>query len=198
MIDGIRPRSDIAEGTPMRSLLAMERGIYRYLSVGMALLAALTLVLALVATADAGGRGGGGHGGRGHGGGGHGGGNRGGWHGGHGRGGHGHGGGHWHGGWHGGWGPRFYGFYGVPFTYPYPYYAYPYPYGYTAPAYSYPYPPTTYSDVVVSQPQAGYQNGGSYQPPAVQREVFFPNGKYVLYGDGLSQPWRWVWVPNGS
>jgi len=29
-----------------------------------------------------------------------------------------------------------------------------------------------------------------YQPPAV-----YPNGKYVLYGDGVTQPWQWVWIP---
>ncbi len=31
--------------------------------------------------------------------------------------------------------------------------------------------------------------------PLVQREVVYPHGKYVLYGDGVSQPWQWVWVP---
>jgi hypothetical protein len=34
----------------------------------------------------------------------------------------------------------------------------------------------------------------AYQPPAVQREVVYPNGKYVLYGDGVSQSWQWVWI----
>ncbi len=34
-----------------------------------------------------------------------------------------------------------------------------------------------------------------YQPPAVQREVIYPNGKYVLYGDGVNQPYEWVWIP---
>jgi len=29
----------------------------------------------------------------------------------------------------------------------------------------------------------------------VQREVVYPNGRYVLYGDGVNQPWEWVWVP---
>jgi len=29
-----------------------------------------------------------------------------------------------------------------------------------------------------------------------QREVVFPEGKYVLYGDGVSQPYRWVWIPS--
>src|SRR5262245_23275704 len=25
-------------------------------------------------------------------------------------------------------------------------------------------------------------------------EVVYPHGKYVLYGDGVSQPYRWVWI----
>jgi hypothetical protein len=29
----------------------------------------------------------------------------------------------------------------------------------------------------------------------VQREFVYPNGKYVLHGDGMTQPWQWVWVP---
>jgi hypothetical protein len=29
----------------------------------------------------------------------------------------------------------------------------------------------------------------------VQREVVYPHGRYVLYGDGVRQPWQWVWVP---
>ena len=32
--------------------------------------------------------------------------------------------------------------------------------------------------------------------PLVQREVVYPHGKYVLYGDGVSQPWQWVWVAS--
>jgi len=31
-----------------------------------------------------------------------------------------------------------------------------------------------------------------YQTPAVQREVIYPNEKYVLYGDGVNQPYQWV------
>ncbi len=102
-----------------------------------------------------------------HGGGGHGG------HGGHwgGHGGHGHG--HW-------WGGGFYAF-----PYPYPYYGYPYSYPY---AYSDP-------DYTLAQPPTGYEAQVGVQAPAVQREVVYPNGKYVLYGDGVTQPWQWVWVP---
>jgi hypothetical protein len=66
----------------------------------------------------------------------------------------------------------------------YPFYAAPPAYGYAPPA-AYSAPP------VVAQQSSGYS------APAVQREVAYPNGKYVLYGDGGSQPWQWVWVPAG-
>jgi hypothetical protein len=53
-------------------------------------------------------------------------------------------------------------------------------------AYAYP-PATAPAPVVYEQAPAS--------PPLVQREVVHPHGKYVLYGDGVSQPWQWVWVP---
>jgi hypothetical protein len=31
---------------------------------------------------------------------------------------------------------------------------------------------------------------------AVSREVVYPHGRYVLYGDGIATAYRWVWVPN--
>ena len=138
--------------------------------------AVLVLGLSGPVSGEAAGRGGGGHaGGAGaHRGGGHG------------------GGGHWHGGHgHGGCCAFGLGFYGFPYAYPY--YAYPYPaYTYPYPAYTYPYPtesyPTYTQNVSVGAPAT--------QPPAVQREVVYPNGKYVLYGDGVTQAWQWVWVPN--
>jgi hypothetical protein len=33
-------------------------------------------------------------------------------------------------------------------------------------------------------------------PPAISREVVYPHGRYVLYGDGVTVAYRWVWVPN--
>ena len=33
-------------------------------------------------------------------------------------------------------------------------------------------------------------------PPAVSREVVHAHGRYLLYGDGVTRPYRWVWVPN--
>jgi hypothetical protein len=99
------------------------------------------------------------------------------WHGGHG---HFHGHGCCWGGW---WWPG--AFVGglalgaaVAAAYP-PYYAYPPPY-YASPSVAYA-PAQTYT----TAPPA---------PPAVRREVVYPNGKYVLYGDGVRQPWQWVWI----
>lgn len=34
-------------------------------------------------------------------------------------------------------------------------------------------------------------------PPAtVSREVVYPHGRYVLYGDGVTRAYQWIWVPN--
>lgn len=112
----------------------------------------------------------------------------GGWHGGgggrHGGGGHWHGGSrHWrgHGHWHGGWwgGGIFIGGLGWPYGYPYPYVGYPYRY-----------PHTVYGAEVVTPSAPTY-----YEQQPIQREVVYPNGKYVLYGDGVTQAWQWVWIP---
>lgn len=66
---------------------------------------------------------------------------------------------------------------------PYSYYPYPdYSYVYPSPAYS---PPEA-----VEQPPAV-----SEESP-VQREVAFPNGKYVLQGDGVTDAYHWVWIPT--
>src|SRR5262245_20158001 len=62
----------------------------------------------------------------------------------------------------------------------YPYYSYPYWYS----------PPGFGSVAVVEQPPM------TEAPPPVQREVVYPHGKYVLSGDGVSQPWQWTWVPS--
>jgi hypothetical protein len=142
-------------------------GVRRTLAVSIALLAMLTIMLAPLASVEAAG------------------GHRGGFHGGH--------GGHFHGGHHGGCCfSRFsaFGFFPfVPFYYPAPVYSYTYvaPPVYSAPAYTAP--------VVYSAPAPAYTP--QVQTYAnVQREVVYPNGKYVLYGDGVTQPWQWVWVPR--
>lgn len=106
------------------------------------------------------------------------------------RGGHGgwvHGGhGHFHGGRvFVGVGVGFPGWWGYPYPYPYyggyPYYSYPPPVVYTAPAAQYQYAPPA--------PTAS-------EPAAVQREVVYPHGRYVLEGDGVNTPYKWVWFSN--
>ena len=70
----------------------------------------------------------------------------------------------------------------------------------TAP-FAYAPPPVYAAPPVVYQapPPVVYQQQApvAAAPPApfVQREVVYPHGKYVLYGDGVSQAWQWVWVP---
>jgi len=58
-------------------------------------------------------------------------------------------------------------------------------------------PPVVYAPLPV---YAAPAPAPSYAPQvaAVQREVVYPNGRYVLYGDGVRQPWQWVWVPSAS
>ena len=34
--------------------------------------------------------------------------------------------------------------------------------------------------------------------PVVRGEVVYDNGRYLLYGDGVRQPWQWVWVPSDA
>jgi hypothetical protein len=57
-------------------------------------------------------------------------------------------------------------------------------------------PPVTYS--YVQAPPVVYAEP---MPPAAAeesepREVVYPNGKYVLRGDGVSTPYHWAWIPN--
>jgi hypothetical protein len=65
-------------------------------------------------------------------------------------------------------------------------------------------PPVTYAPPPAYAPPPPYYAAPpvySYAPartPSVQREVVYPNGRHVLYGDGVSQPWQWVWVPAAS
>jgi hypothetical protein len=58
-------------------------------------------------------------------------------------------------------------------------------------------PPVTYAPTYYAAP--AYAAAPTYAPPpavAVQREVVYPNGRYLLYGDGVRQAWQWVWVPS--
>lgn len=78
--------------------------------------------------------------------------------------------------WHGYWGER------VVVAPSYPYYA---PYYY--PPYYYAPPP-----VYVAPPQPA----PAPAPPLVQREVVFSHGRYILRGDGVTEAYQWIWVPN--
>ena len=45
-------------------------------------------------------------------------------------------------------------------------------------------PPTTATTIVVTS-------------PGNPRIVNYPSGRYELYGDGMSTPYYWVWIPAG-
>lgn len=64
---------------------------------------------------------------------------------------------------------------------------------YVQPSYYAPYP-VVYAapPVVYASPQVVY----APSTPAIQREVVFPHGRYLLQGDGVTVAYRWVWVPN--
>jgi hypothetical protein len=75
----------------------------------------------------------------------------------------------------------------------------------TAPFWAFnPYPPAapiSYSPVYATPPAYYAAEPVSYtaQPAgraAVQREVIYPHGRHVLYGDGVTTAYRWVWIPN--
>ena len=90
------------------------------------------------------------------------------------------------------------------------------PLGYYAPYYSTPTyldssyytPPPSYAPPAYYNPPVSY--APSYAPPAgyapppqssisvapVPNVVEYPNGRYVLRGDGTTTPYTWVWIPN--
>ena len=37
---------------------------------------------------------------------------------------------------------------------------------------------------------------GNQQGLSLDHDVVFPEGRYVLQGDGIDVPYRWVWIPN--
>jgi hypothetical protein len=66
--------------------------------------------------------------------------------------------------------------------------------GYPAPVYPYPAPAYYAAPVTYAAPAVTY--AAPPPPPAVQREVVYPHGRHVLYGDGVTTAYQWVWVPN--
>jgi hypothetical protein len=82
--------------------------------------------------------------------------------------------------------------YGGPYYWPYynwPYYdtsMYSQPLAYSSPpTYIVPYAPPTDSTLSLSPPA-----------PPTPSVVEFPTGRYELRGDGISEPYRWVWIPK--
>ena len=63
-------------------------------------------------------------------------------------------------------------------------------------------PPVVYSTpVVYTTPAPTYATAPSVaaaQPaaPAMSRQVVYPHGRYLLYGDGVTRAYQWVWIPN--
>jgi hypothetical protein len=54
-------------------------------------------------------------------------------------------------------------------------------------------PPAYYAPPVYASAAPTYY---APPPPAIQREVVYPQGRYILFGDGVTQAYQWVWVPN--
>ena len=69
----------------------------------------------------------------------------------------------------------------------------------TPPVYA---PPAIFpSPVAISRPAAfapavNARVASAPAAPALSREVVYAHGRYVLYGDGMSRPFQWIWVPN--
>ena len=67
--------------------------------------------------------------------------------------------------------------------------------GYAQPAYAPPIyaPPPVYYP---PPPPPAYLPPASAAPPPTDTVIEFPNGRYELRGDGITTPYRWVWIPN--
>jgi hypothetical protein len=66
-------------------------------------------------------------------------------------------------------------------------------YSYAPPVYAgpeYVTPAPAYAPPSYAPPAYGYA------PPPSERIVEFPNGRYLLQGDGVTAPYRWVWIPS--
>jgi hypothetical protein len=69
-----------------------------------------------------------------------------------------------------------------------PFYVPPPPVAYTTPAPVYaPAPAPVYSPTSYAP---------APRPAAINREVVYSDGRHLLLGDGVTTPYRWVWVPN--
>src|SRR5262245_44566213 len=90
-----------------------------------------------------------------------------------------------------------------PFGYYAPYYSsltYPDPSYYSPPAYAAPpayyAPPVSYAPPSYAPPSYAPPAGSTISVAPVPNVVEYPNGRYVLRGDGTTTPYTWVWIPN--
>ena len=56
------------------------------------------------------------------------------------------------------------------------------------------YPSATY-DPSITYGGAGYGTAAA-PPPTMPMIVYYPTGRYELRGDGYTQPYQWIWIPN--
>jgi len=56
--------------------------------------------------------------------------------------------------------------------------------------------PAIIANPVALTPTANARVWTAPAPPAISREVVYAHGRYVLFGDGVSRPFQWIWVPN--
>jgi hypothetical protein len=68
----------------------------------------------------------------------------------------------------------------------------PQPILYYAPPPVYPVP----AQSVVVAPPAQTVVVAPSPPPPLQTVVHYPHGRYELRGDGIREPYTWVWIPN--
>jgi hypothetical protein len=65
-----------------------------------------------------------------------------------------------------------------------------------APYYAYPYSDPVYPDPVYVPAPAYQPQPQVYLAPPAQSELCYVGGCYRLQGDGMSAPFRWVWIPT--
>lgn len=58
------------------------------------------------------------------------------------------------------------------------------------------YAPPVYAPEPVYYPPPVYAPPVSSAFPPTETVIEFPNGRYELRGDGITTPYRWVWIPN--
>jgi hypothetical protein len=65
-----------------------------------------------------------------------------------------------------------------------------------APYFAYPYSDPVYPDPVYVPAPAYQPQPQVYLAPPAQSELCYVGGCYRLQGDGMSAPFRWVWIPT--